>query len=144
MNRDDRFSTEELGALLERGRVIPPVPDVVRARALARAAAEGTGVVRNVQVVADKDNNTLLVVATPGEFAVVEAAVRKLDVLARQVMMEVTIANVTLTDEFNFGVDWLFRGGAPSGRGSGGLVLGAGSTAGNPNPGTPGTGPRIA
>ena len=31
-----------------------------------------------------------------------------------------TIAEVTLTDDLTFGIDWLFRGGAPSGRGSGG------------------------
>ena len=29
--------------------------------------------------------------------------------------MEVTIASVTLTDEFDFGVEWLFKGGAPAG-----------------------------
>jgi general secretion pathway protein D len=34
--------------------------------------------------------------------------------------MEVTIASVTLKDELQFGVEWLFKGGAPSGRGSGG------------------------
>jgi general secretion pathway protein D len=32
----------------------------------------------------------------------------------------VTIAQVALTDEINFGVEWLFKGGAPSGRGTGG------------------------
>jgi general secretion pathway protein D len=101
------------------------------AQAVARAA-EGIGIVRNIQVVADKDNNTLLIVATAPEYTVIEAALRKLDVPSRQVMMEVTVANVTLTDEFNFGIDWLFKGGAPSGRGSGGLILGPGSTAGNP------------
>ena len=35
-------------------------------------------------------------------------------------MIEVTIAEVTLTDALTFGVEWLFKGGAPSGRGSGG------------------------
>ena len=95
-------------------------------------AAEGIGVVRNIQVVADKDNNTLLIVATAPEYTVIEAALKKLDMPARQVMMEVTVANVTLTDELDFGVDWLFKGGAPSGRGSGGLILGPDSTAGNP------------
>ena len=40
----------------------------------------------------------------------------------RQVMIEVTIAEVTLTDELQFGVEWLFKGGAPSGRGCGGFV----------------------
>jgi general secretion pathway protein D len=37
--------------------------------------------------------------------------------------MEVTIASVTLTDELNFGVEWLFKGGAPDGRGAGGLFI---------------------
>ena len=90
-------------------------------RALGAAAGEGIGVVRNVQVVADKDNNTILTVATPAEYQVIEAALKKLDVPQRQVAIEVTIAEVTLTDQLQFGVEWLFKGAAPSGRGSGGL-----------------------
>jgi len=39
MKRNDRAFDRELEALLERGRVIPPLPDVVRARAIARARA---------------------------------------------------------------------------------------------------------
>lgn len=84
------------------------------------AGGQGLGIVRNLQVVADKDNNTLLVVATPGEYSVIEAALKRLDVPSRQVMMAVTIAEVTLNDQLDFGVEWLFRGGAPSGQGSGG------------------------
>ena len=93
--------------------------------AAARAiGAEGAGgVVRNIQVVADKDQNTILIVATPSEYAVIEQALKKLDVPSRQVMIEVTIAEVKLTDQLQFGVDWLFKGGAPSGRGSGGNFL---------------------
>jgi general secretion pathway protein D len=83
--------------------------------------AEGIGVVRNVQVVADKDNNTILTVATPAEYAVIEAALKKLDVPQRQVAIELTIAEITLTDELQAGIEFLFKGGAPSGRGSGGL-----------------------
>ena len=94
------------------------------AGAAARAiTGEGAGIVRNVQVVADKDQNTILIVATPSEFSIIEQALRKLDVPARQVMMEVTIAEVKLSDQLQFGVDWLFKGGAPSGRGSGGMFL---------------------
>lgn len=88
-------------------------------RALAGEGG-GIGVVRNVQVVADKDQNTLLIVATPAEYSVIEQALKKLDVPSRQVMIEVTVAQVTLSDNLQFGVDWLFKGGAPSGRGSGG------------------------
>ena len=95
----------------------------VQAAAAARAVAagEGIGVIRNIQVVADKDNNTVLIVATPTEYSVIEAALKKLDVAQRQVVIEVTIAEVKLTDDLTFGVEWLFKGGAPSGRGSGGL-----------------------
>ena len=83
---------------------------------------EGTGVVRNIQVVADKEQDTMLIVATPSEYSIIEQALKKLDVPSRQVMIEVTIAEVTLTDQLQFGIDWLFKGGAPSGRGSGGNV----------------------
>jgi len=108
-----------------------PTPGVV-AQAVARAA-EGIGIVRNIQVVADKDNNTLLIVATAPEYTVIEAALKKLDVPSRQVAIEVTIASVTLTDEIDFGIEWLFRGASPSGRGAGGLI-----TRGTPfNPGIP-------
>ena len=87
----------------------------------AATAGEGIGIVRNVQVVADKDNNTILIVATPTEYTVIEAALKKLDIPTRQVAIEVTIASVLLTDQIQFGVEWLFKGGAPAGRGSGGL-----------------------
>jgi general secretion pathway protein D len=92
------------------------------ANATARALGnEGIGVVRNLQLVADKDNNTILIVATPSEYVVIEQALKKLDIQSRQVVIEVTIAEVSLTDDLQFGVEWLFKGGAPSGRGTGGL-----------------------
>src|SRR5208282_3749015 len=72
------------------------------------AQGPGSGVIRNVQVVADKDNNMILIVATPAEYAVIEAALKKLDVPQRQVSIEVTIAEVALTDELQTGLEWLF------------------------------------
>ena len=89
--------------------------------AAAPGATPGSGIVRNLQVVADKDNNTLLIIATAAEYSVIETALKKLDLPQRQVLIDVTIAEVNLTDELQFGVEWLFRGGAPSGRGAGGL-----------------------
>jgi general secretion pathway protein D len=84
------------------------------------AAGEGVGIVRNLQVVADKDNNTLLIVATPAEYGVIEQALKKLDVPQRQVLMEVTMAEVKLTDNLSGGVEALFKNLAPSGNGSAG------------------------
>jgi general secretion pathway protein D len=101
--------------------VATPAGPVQTAIQRVLTAAEGIGVVRNIQVVADKDNNTILTIATPAEYSVIEAALKKLDLPQRQVAIELTIAEVTLTDALQFGVEWLFKGGAPSGRGSGGL-----------------------
>jgi general secretion pathway protein D len=109
---------------------IPPTPGPTPRP--GAAGGEGTGLARNVQVVANKEQNTILVVATPSEFSLVEQALKKLDVPARQVMIEVTIAEVTLSDSLTFGVEWLFKGGAPSGRGSGGFFAPNGSTPFNP------------
>lgn len=87
----------------------PPAPATP---AGAQGAQGAQGIVRNIQVVADKDNNTLLIVATPAEYAVIESALKKLDVPARQVMIEIVIAEVSLVDNFQFGVEWYFRNGA--------------------------------
>ena len=80
----------------------PPVPG---------APGPAQGIVRNIQVVADKDNNTLLIVATPAEYTVIEAALKKLDIAARQVLIEMVIAEVSLIDDFQFGVEWYFKNG---------------------------------
>jgi general secretion pathway protein D len=95
---------------------------VAAGTAAARAIGEGTGIVRNLQAVADKDNNTIIIVATPVEFAVIESALKKLDVPARQVLIDMTIAEIQLTDQLQFGVEWLFNGVAPNGQGFGGQV----------------------
>jgi general secretion pathway protein D len=47
-------------------------------------------------------------------------------------MIEVTIAEVKLTDQLTFGIDWILKGGAPSGRGSGGNFNRPGQTGFNP------------
>ncbi len=59
-----------------------------------------------VRVIADKDTNSLLILATPSDYEVIESAIRKLDVIPRQVLVEVMLAEVTLSDNFDFGIDW--------------------------------------
>jgi general secretion pathway protein D len=62
-----------------------------------------------VRVIADKDTNSLLILATPGDYDVIESALRKLDVIRRQVLVEVMLAEVTLTDDLQFGIDWFIK-----------------------------------
>ena len=76
-----------------------------------------------VRVIADKDTNSLLILASPADYDVIESAIRKLDVIPRQVLVEVLLAEVLLTDDFSFGVGWFFSGkDNVAGRLTGGLL----------------------
>lgn len=74
------------------------------------AAGQSTGLARNAVIVADKDRNALLIVATPGEYASIEAALRKLDTPPKQVAIEVQIAEVSLSGALQFGLQSYFQG----------------------------------
>ncbi|QJR12705.1 Secretin XpsD [Usitatibacter rugosus] len=63
-----------------------------------------------VRVIADKDTNSLLILAAPSDYDVIEGALRKLDVVPRQVLVEVLLAEVRLSDELTFGINWFLNG----------------------------------
>ena len=62
-----------------------------------------------VRVIADKDTNTLLILASPGDYEIVENALRRLDVVRRQVLVEVMLAEVSLTDSLSFGLNYFLH-----------------------------------
>lgn len=65
----------------------------------------GTG---GMQISSDDTNNAILVFGTPREYAVIEDALRKLDVPPMQVMIEAAITEVSLTDDLRYGLQWNF------------------------------------
>ena len=62
-----------------------------------------------IKVIADTDNNSILVLASQEDYRSIEAAIRRLDVPPRQVLIEATIAEVSLTDNLNYGVRWFIE-----------------------------------
>ncbi len=88
--------------------------------------SDGVSVPTDVRVIADKDNNALLVLASPADYESIESAIRKLDAAVRQVLIEVTIAEITLKDELKYGLEWYFNNGP---RINGQLDTGAGGIA---------------
>ncbi len=64
-----------------------------------------------IRIVPNEENNSILMLATPSELAVLEAALRQIDITPRQVLVEVTLAEVTLTDELRYGLQWHFEFG---------------------------------
>lgn len=80
----------------------------------ARTPASQTSVGTNglaISISADETNNAILVYGTPRDYAVVEEALRKLDILPFQVMIEAAITEVSLTDNLKYGVQWNFQSG---------------------------------
>ena len=66
---------------------------------------------REIRIIADEANNALLILATPADYRMVKAALEKLDIVPLQVLIEATIAEVTLNDELKYGLQHFFRPG---------------------------------
>lgn len=64
------------------------------------------------RIIPDDVNNALVVMARPGVWRMIKEALRKLDVVPLQVMIEATIAEVTLNDDLRYGVQSFFEKGS--------------------------------
>ena len=62
-------------------------------------------------VVADIENNALLIQTTARDYERIEQILAKVDVLPTQVMLEAVIAEVTLNDDLKYGLRWFFENG---------------------------------
>jgi general secretion pathway protein D len=72
-------------------------------------AGGGAGISKDVRIIADSDNNALLILAGPADYETIQIALKQLDVPRRQVKVEVLVAEVTLTDELKFGIEWFIK-----------------------------------
>ena len=64
-----------------------------------------------IRIIADDVKNALVILATPKDYRMVEAALKKLDVTPLQVLVEATILEVVLNDALRYGVEWFFKSG---------------------------------
>jgi len=61
-------------------------------------------------VISEKRTNSLIITTdTPANFIMLEMLIKKLDTPTLQVLIETQIAEVKLSDEFKFGITWLWR-----------------------------------
>jgi general secretion pathway protein D len=111
-----------------------PLPPVMPPPQRPSSGADSSGTALDsgaLKIVPNEENNSLLILASPSEFTVIEAALKRLDVMPIQVLIEASIAEVTLTDEIRYGLQWSYQGG------DGPLVLSEASS-GTINPQFPG------
>lgn len=111
-------SAEDLGALVARvaqgaagpaSPALPPEEAVRRVNGLRAGGPTGTAssspsTIGNLTI--DPAGNRILFHGLPSEYERVRALLEELDTPPRQVLVELTIAEVTLTDDTRFGVEW--------------------------------------
>lgn len=89
--------------------VVAPTPLQTAIQSLVSFAGSGVSVSKDVRIIADNDNNALLILASPSDYDTIQTALRQLDVPRRQVSVEVLVAEVVLTDELKFGIEWFIN-----------------------------------
>jgi len=81
--------------------------------------------VGEVRIISDAANNSVVIVATPQEYEVILPVIKQLDILPLQVLIDATVASVTLTDNLKYGIEWFLRqGNTAIGSGLSGVTLG--------------------
>lgn len=74
------------------------------------AGGAGTGSTNgfagSVSIIADEITNTIIVKASASDFKRVQSVLRKIDTQPRQVLIQVVVAEVTLNDTLQYGVEW--------------------------------------
>jgi general secretion pathway protein D len=72
-------------------------------------ATDGAHGAQPVNVTADEANNALVIMASPQQYGSIQSALAQLDVAPLQVLLEAAIAEVTLTNNLSYGVQYYFQ-----------------------------------
>ena len=105
-------------------------PRLLPLESVENPSISGTGISigknSSLRVIPDSINNVLLIRATSQQYRQVMEALRKIDIAPLQVLIEATIAEVSLSGEFSLGLEWFLKTGLSGDRtGDAQLDLGA-------------------
>ncbi len=64
----------------------------------------------DIEIAAYDDINALIIKSSPRAYLILLDTLKKLDVQAKQVLIEVLVAEISLTDETKLGLEWLIKG----------------------------------
>jgi general secretion pathway protein D len=68
---------------------------------------------KDIQIVADKSTNSLIITAKKDEYSILEDVILKLDISRKMVYIEALTMEVSMSKQFDLGVQWI--GGSPAG-----------------------------
>ncbi len=94
------------------GQPYPPPPPAPTAAPGAALGVTDVGLAEGqFRFIADETTNSVIVTTTPRQWADIEPTVRSLDKMPRQVLIEVLVAEITLNEDTQLGMDWALRAG---------------------------------
>lgn len=138
MGEDDPFATSDQAGGRTASTAPKPQPqsgtnapaqrNASTAAAAQPEASGGESPASGGKITADEVNNAIVVYGTPRDYAMIEDALRKLDVPPYQVMIEAAITEVTLTDTLRYGVQWNWLTGDSTFRTTDGASMPTGPT----------------
>ena len=83
---------------------------------IGKTGTTGSGTLRGeINITADKIRNALIIKAVPADYRVIEEILKQIDILPRQVLIEVTIAEISLDKSTELGIEWTYMKGSDSG-----------------------------
>ena len=62
-----------------------------------------------IKIIADEINNALVILATPQDYKIIERAIKALDIMPREALLEVLVAEVSLRGSIEQGVEWWLK-----------------------------------
>jgi general secretion pathway protein D len=84
-----------------------------RAGGGAKEAAVSVVSTENLKIIADESTNSLVILARTQDYKMIETALKNLDIVPLQVLIEASVIEVTLTDNLRYGIEWFLKHGAP-------------------------------
>jgi len=111
--RGDGGAVPETGGLQEAAPAAGanPLLGGLTAGGLSQGGAANDTPFGDVRITADETNNALLIVTTAEKYRLVEQALQQLDAVPLQVMLEACVAEVHLTNQLQYGLQYYFRNG---------------------------------
>ena len=113
----------------------PPSPTTGPGGPIGGVGIASVGVVQGqFRFIADETTNAIIVTALPRDWTDLENTIKQLDRMPRQVLIEVLVAEITLSHDLRLGVDWALKAGH-------GMRFAQQSLTGTPAPGDAGVTP---
>ncbi|MFI5294191.1 MAG: secretin N-terminal domain-containing protein [Thermodesulfovibrionales bacterium] len=85
----------------------PTAPTAPSPQILVGGQSTGEGLVSEItKIIPDEVTNSIVILATPEDYALILDTIQKIDIMPRQVILEGLIVQVTLTDNLSFGMSY--------------------------------------